>query len=232
MDFSSEPGPRMGCVIRGRAPVTSISYHESGSHLFVASEKDSSLRIVDSLNGCPATDRPSLIQLQTQGIRNVRATHHGHCVLLSPGSQCGPKINNVYYLSVHDNKIIREFSGHTGLVTGISMSPVDDTFLTSSVDGTVRLWDVGVSGKPLSEMKLPQNVEGSPIATFDSTGLVFGISAIMTGHEGHVSSLQSSTVVNIFISQAKILTQIIFESSRSTSNSMTPETPASDPFRK
>ncbi|KAL3789753.1 hypothetical protein HJC23_006746 [Cyclotella cryptica] len=184
MDFSSEP-PRMGSVIRGRAPATSLSYHESGSHLFIASENDSSLRIVDCMNGCVATDRPSLIKLQTQGIRTVRATHHGHCVLLSPGLQCGPKINSVYYLSVHDNKILREFSGHTGVVTGISTSPLNDNFLTSSVDGTVRLWDAGVSGNPSSQLKLPQNVEGSPIASFDTTGLVFGVSAKLAGDEGH-----------------------------------------------
>ena len=36
-------------------------------------------------------------------------------------------------------------------------------------------------------MKLPENVEGSPLAVFDSTGLVFGISAAMTGGEGYVS---------------------------------------------
>jgi hypothetical protein len=36
-------------------------------------------------------------------------------------------------------------------------------------------------------MKLPENVEGSPLAVFDSTGLVFGISAAMMGGEGYVS---------------------------------------------
>ena len=141
MDFSSEPGPKMGCVVKGRAPVTSLSYHESGSHLFVASEKDSVLRIVDCVNGGPAKDRPSMIKIQSQGIRTVRATHHGHCVLFAPGMNEGvPKkgANNVHYLSIHDNKILREFEGHSGVINAISMSPVDDTFLTSSVDGTVR----------------------------------------------------------------------------------------------
>ncbi|KAL7542257.1 hypothetical protein ACHAXR_011619 [Thalassiosira sp. AJA248-18] len=186
MDFSSEPGPKMGCVIRGRAPVTSLSYHESGSHLFVASEKDSVLRIVDCLNGGAPTDRSPMIKLQREGIRTVESTHHGHCVLFSPGMNGGvPKKNNVHYLSVHDNKILREFEGHSGVINGISMSPVDDTFLTSSIDGTVRLWDCGKSGNSLGEMKLPANVEGAPLAVFDSTGLVFGVSAAMAGGEGN-----------------------------------------------
>lgn len=67
------------------------------------------------------------------------------------------------------------------------MSPVDDTFLTSSVDGTVKLWDVGMAGNALGVMRLPSNVEGSPIAAFDCTGLVFGICGKIAGEEGHVS---------------------------------------------
>ena len=137
MDFSSEPGPKMGHVLRGRAPATSLSYHESGSHLFVASENDAVLRIVDCLKGGPPSDRPPMIKLQREGIRTVQSTHHEHCVLFSPGSR-GSKMNSVQYLSAFDNKILREFSGHSGVVTGISLSPVDDTFLSSSTDGTVR----------------------------------------------------------------------------------------------
>ena len=134
MDFSSEPGPKMAACIRGRASATTLSYHESGSHLFVASEADSVLRIFDCLKG----GTPQMIKLQREGIKTVKATHHKRCVLFAPGSKNGPKKNNVYYLSVHDNKILREFEGHQGVVTSISMSPVDDSFLSSSADGTVR----------------------------------------------------------------------------------------------
>ena len=182
----------MGFVCRGRAPVTSISYHESGSHLFVASEKESSLRIIDCLNGCMPNDRPSLIKLSAKGIHIIQSTHHDKCVLFS-GSH-DSHMNSVHYLSLHDNKILRTFSGHTGQVTGISVSPVDDTFLSSSADGTVKLWDIGQSGYPLGEMRLPPTVEGSPIAAFDSTGLVFGISAKMAGDEGHVRSFLCACV--------------------------------------
>lgn len=185
MEFSSEPGPKMGFVSRGRAPASSMSYHESGSHVFVASEKDSSLRIIDCLNGCLPTDRSSFIKLQTKGIHALHSTHHDKCILFS-GSNEGHK-NTINYLSIHDNKILREWSGHTGQVTGLSVSPVDDTFLSCSSDGTVKLWDIGQPGNPLGDMKLPPIVEGTPIAAFDSTGLVFGISAKMLSDEGHVS---------------------------------------------
>ena len=188
MDFSSEPSAKMGFVNRGKAPATSMAYHESGSYLFIASEKDSSLQIIDCVNGCQPTDRPSLLKMSTKGIRIVQSTHHEKCVLFS-GSRDNHR-NSIHYLSLHDNKILREWSGHTGQVTGISVSPVDDTFLTSSTDGTVKLWDIGQSGNALGEMKLPPNVEGAPIAAFDSTGLVFGVSAKMAGEEGHVGATQ------------------------------------------
>ena len=134
MDFSSEPGPKMAACIRGSAPASSISYHESGCHLYVASEADSVLRIFDCVKGGTS----QMIKLQREGIRAVEATHHKRCVLFSPGLKNGPKKNNAYYLSVHDNKILREFEGHQSVVTSISMSPVDDSFLSSSADGTVR----------------------------------------------------------------------------------------------
>jgi WD40 repeat protein len=190
MDFSSEPGPKMGCVIRGRAPVTSLSYTETGEHLFIASENDSVLRIVDCLKGGSPADRPPMIKLQREGIRQVQSTHHSHCVLFSPGTAIGNVPNNTYYLSIHDNKIIRKFEGHSGMINGISMSPVDDTFLTSCVDGTVKLWDCGKSGNPLGELALPKNVEPGvpPLAAFDQTGLVFGVTAAMAGGEGYVSN--------------------------------------------
>lgn len=98
MDFSTEPGPKMGSVTRGNksAAVTSMSYHESGSHLYVASESDSTMRIVDCLRSdddgqqgqgqSSSSSRPKLLRFQREGIRIVRAAHHGHCVLFSPGT--------------------------------------------------------------------------------------------------------------------------------------------------
>ena len=126
----------MAACIRGSAPAaaSSLSYHESGSHLYVASETDSVLRIFDCVKG----GTTQMIKLQREGIKTVKATHHKRCVLFSPGLKNGPKKNNVYYLSTHENKILREFEGHQSVVSSISMSPVDDSFLSSSADGTVR----------------------------------------------------------------------------------------------
>ena len=50
-----------------------------------------------------------------------------------------------------------------------------------------RLWDCGKSGNNIEELRLPDNVDGAPLAAYDSTGLVFGVSAAMQGGEGYVS---------------------------------------------
>ena len=70
------------------------------------------------------------------------------------------------------------------MVTKISMSPADDTFLSSSRDRTVRLWSATSAGC-LAELKLPEQTEKDPLAIFDSTGLVFAVTASMTGGQGH-----------------------------------------------
>lgn len=65
------------------------------------------------------------------------------------------------------------------------MCPASDTFLSSSNDRTVRLWNVQQAGC-LAELKLPSDkTAGAPLAVFDSTGLVFAASAAMAGGQGH-----------------------------------------------
>jgi COMPASS component SWD2 len=109
-------------------------------------------------------------------------SHHDQAVLFagkgSPTQPAGQR-HAVNYWSVYDNKILRKFKGHSDAVTTISMCPADDTFLTSSADGTVRLWTLQQAGC-VAEMKLPaEAATGTPVSVFDSTGLVFAIAAAM-----------------------------------------------------
>jgi len=60
------------------------------------------------------------------------------------------------YLSLHDNQYLRFFSGHSGRVTSLDVSPVKDTFVSaSSADQTVCLWDMRTD-KPTHRIALPQ----------------------------------------------------------------------------
>ena len=64
------------------------------------------------------------------------------------------------------------------------MSPADDTFLSSSKDRTVRLWTAQSAGC-LASLALPDKTEKFPMAVYDSTGLVFAVTASMTSGAGH-----------------------------------------------
>ena len=66
------------------------------------------------------------------------------------------------------------------------MSPADDTFLTASRDRTVRLWNLQQAGC-VGKMDLPGESEGDPLVAFDSTGMVFAVTAAMAGKQGNVS---------------------------------------------
>ena len=185
MDFTNAP-PKMGSVIRGQAPVTSLSFHGDGVHLFVASEEDSKLRLIDCHKG--SCDQPA-VRCEREGVKLVSATHHNYSVLIvgeNGSEEQQDQKHAVHYLSLYDNKLLRTFRGHVGDVVNLSMSPVDDSFLTSSRDRTVRLWNLQQAGC-LGKLELPPTVEGAPCATFDSTGLVFGVTAAMAAGSGHVS---------------------------------------------
>lgn len=193
LDFTNAP-PKMGAVIRGKsAPVSCLSFHEDGVHLFAASEGDCKLRLIDCHKG--TSEKPA-IRLETDGVRVVEATHHNYSVLTAGAA--GKNFNNVSgssdnhninYLSLYDNKLLRTFKGHYGHIQDLSMSPVDDTFLSSSRDRTVRLWSLQQAGC-LARLELPPHtVEGAPRTTYDSTGLVFGVTAAMAAGSGHLIHL-------------------------------------------
>lgn len=124
--------------------------------------------------------------------------HHNHCVLVTGK---GDKTLNVgqrhpiSYLSLHDNKILRQFRGCGAEVCDLSLSPVDDSFLSCSGDRTVRLWNLQQAGS-LAILDLPKSGNGYtldpfgfPHASFDSTGLVFCITAPLDATAGHLIHL-------------------------------------------
>uniref|UniRef100_A0A8C5SPH2 WD repeat domain 82 n=1 Tax=Laticauda laticaudata TaxID=8630 RepID=A0A8C5SPH2_LATLA len=76
--------------------------------------------------------------------------------------------DTIRYLSLHDNKYIRYFPGHSKRVVALSMSPVDDTFISGSLDKTIRLWDL--RSPNCQGLMHPQ---GKPVCSFDPEGLIF-----------------------------------------------------------
>lgn len=71
MEFTSPGVPQVGSVIPGKEPVSSVSFHNDGMHLFVASETGQKLRIVDCQAG--SSEQPP-IKFEREGISLVEST--------------------------------------------------------------------------------------------------------------------------------------------------------------
>lgn len=211
MDFKKNP-PKIASIIpsikikkssksnaiKKKNIITSMSFHEDGQYCYISSSLDNRVRMVDCLTGSSSSSSSKEnmnsygIQLKKDGARIVEATHHNYSVLISgtPSSKITQleqdnNINNyvINYVSLHDNQILRTYhTGHSNEITNISLCPIDDRFLSSSLDGTIRLWTLD-SAACLAKMDMITNTNNvnndvtysTPYGIFDSTGLVFAI---------------------------------------------------------
>lgn len=152
-------------IIHGDDQVVDSCFHEDG-RMLVAATKDS-IQLIDSLSGEPKKK----IHTKTHGNRHLAFTHHEHCILAS-----SRKTNNdIRYLSMFDNRYLRFFKGHQTQVTSLAMCPVDDCFLSSSVDRQICLWNLATPS-PVARLTLPDNYE-DPRVAYTHDGLLFGVMA-------------------------------------------------------
>ena len=52
----------------------------------------------------------------------------------------GSEDDKIYIWDMVDNNIVQTLTGHTGIVSGLTCHPEENILLSSSVDGTLRLW--------------------------------------------------------------------------------------------
>lgn len=115
--------------------ISSIDFDDSGLNCITAGNDDS-VQLYDAKNG----RHTKTVFSKKYGCSLARFTHHSmNCVCASTKPDAAHRIQ---YLSLHDNQYIRYFRGHTDRVTAIEMSPLEDQFLSASLDNTVRLWDL------------------------------------------------------------------------------------------
>merc|ERR1712168_862901 len=139
--------------------INSVTFSQSGEFL-ISSSNDDSIVIYDCVQGNPKRTLNS----KKYGVDLIQLTHNNETAV-----HASTKVDDtIRYLSLHDNKYIRYFPGHTKKVTTLCMSPVDDTFLSGSLDKTLRLWDLR-SNNCSGIMNLPSR----PVAAFDPEGLIF-----------------------------------------------------------
>ena len=141
--------------------INSIDFSSNGETLITSSDDDS-IVIYDCEKG---TMRRS-VNSKKYGVDLIHYTHAANTAIHSSN-----KVDDtIRYLSLHDNKYIRYFPGHTKKVVTLCMSPVDDTFLSGSLDKTIRLWDLR---SPNCQGLM--HLLGRPVANFDPEGLIFAV---------------------------------------------------------
>ncbi|KAJ2550158.1 hypothetical protein EV175_004170 [Coemansia sp. RSA 1933] len=126
-----------------KASITSLDYDPTGTRCITTSA-DESLRIYNCVQG--TRDRVSYSK--KYGCSLAQFTKQPGCV-----AYASTKINDIVrYLSYETNQFIRYFAGHSGRVTSLQRSPDGGpTLLSASLDGTVRIWDLG-SADPAATM--------------------------------------------------------------------------------
>lgn len=100
------------------------------------------------------------------GIDLPRFTHKNTAIIYASTKED----DTIRYHSLHDNKYLQYFRGHKDKVISLEMSPIDDGFMSASMDKTVRLWDLRT---PTCRGLLP--LPSYPVTAYDSTGMVFAV---------------------------------------------------------
>lgn len=100
------------------------------------------------------------------GVDLPRFTHKSTAIVYASTKED----DTIRYHSLHDNKYLQYFKGHKGRVISLEVSPVDDGFMSGSLDKTVRVWDLR-SPTCRGLLSLPE----PPIVAYDSSGVVFAV---------------------------------------------------------
>ncbi|KAL5287999.1 WDR82.2 family protein [Megaselia abdita] len=141
--------------------ISSISFSNSG--VFLAS---SGLDTKIDLYNCHSGTHVHSTFSQKYGVDNICYSPEDDKILHSSTS------NNdaIRYLCFLNNSYVRYFKGHTKKVTGLNFAGKTGSFVSSSLDKTVRLWDLRTEG-----FQAMLNMSGPSLATFDPEGFMVAV---------------------------------------------------------
>ncbi|KAI8896229.1 WD repeat-containing protein 82-like protein, partial [Globomyces pollinis-pini] len=142
--------------------INSIDYDDNSSFLLTSSN-DESINIYSLNSG----KLHNTIYSKKYGCTLAKFTHRSNNIVYA--STKGD--DAIRYMSLHDNKYLRYFKGHQNKVISLEISPSEDTFITASLDKTIRFWDLGIASS-IAKM----DVRGTnPLVAYDPSGQVFAI---------------------------------------------------------
>lgn len=143
------------------AKINSIDFSLNGEH-FVACDDDDKICLYD----CDSAQLKNTVYSKKYGVDVVHFTPDGKNAL-----HASTKLNDdIRLLSLEAVEYVRYFPGHTRKVISLSVSPNGNSFLTGSMDQTLRLWDPR-SSRCVGVMRSTCH----PIATYDPEGVIFAV---------------------------------------------------------
>ena len=165
------------------AAVNSLDFHKDGK-FFVTASDDGMIELFDSLK---ARQR-KVAKSTSRGARLIQCTHHEQAVVYAnarataaSGSAPASSVGDINYHSLYDNRYIRHYAGNEGETLSLAMSPVDDTFLSTSADCALRLWDlrenhaVGMARLPPQNVTSVSAVPARSSVAYDPSGKIFAL---------------------------------------------------------
>lgn len=142
-----------------QARINSLDFSADGLQMLSSSDDDSIV-----MYDCATGQKSRSVNSKKYGVDLIQFAHN-----TSNAIHCSTKVDDVIrYLSLHDNKYIRYFPGHQKKVVTLCMSPLDDMFLSGSLDKSIRLWDLR-----MQSCQGLMHVPSRPVAAFDPDGLIF-----------------------------------------------------------
>ncbi|KAI6243610.1 WD repeat-containing protein 82 [Aphelenchoides fujianensis] len=143
------------------ARINHMDYSHDGKLLITSSDDDSMV-----VYSCDRGTKLQTVNSKKYGVCLIQFANDNKSVV-----HASSKVDNtIRYLSIDNKQYLRYFSGHVKRVRSLSMSPVDECFLSCSFDNSMRLWDLRVQSCQAIVM---QNSPG--IASFDRNGMVFAV---------------------------------------------------------
>lgn len=153
-----------------KIPITSMNFHDSGEYL-LSTHANKSIELYNARTCQYLTN----IATKKYGCHSAIFTH-SPIELIHASTSLESK--DIRLLNLETNQYIRYFKGHGALVSDVILSPVDDTFISSSYDESVRVWDPR-SNSSVASAILP--VVAPNCIAYDPSGKVFGVGNPSTG---------------------------------------------------
>lgn len=141
--------------------ITGMAFDDFGDTLVTAAE-DETFRLYN----CKTGKHVKTLFSKKYGVDLPRFTHKNTTILHASTKDD----DTIRYHSLHDNKYLQYFKGHKKQVVSLEVHPLEDTFMSGSLDNTVRLWDLRT---PNCRGLL--NLPSAPIVAYDPAGMVFAV---------------------------------------------------------